>query len=156
MVAVRPEGAERVQRVLGYHDLVFVRDHDQAMRLLDEEGFRMAIIAVHFDESQMFALLGDIRLHSGYRKIPVVILLGPGRYALSDVAVEAIDHAVKAMGANGLLDMEHFPDTEEGNARICRIVDYLILIDGDLQHIARETGDPVVASVAERRRSRAG
>ena len=155
MVAVRPEGAERVRRVLDGHDLAFVRDQDEAMRVLSE-GFRMVVIDVHFDESQMFALLGDIRLHSHYRKVPVLVLLEPGRYSLSDIAVEAIDHAVKAMGANGLLDMEHFPDTEEGNARICRIVDYLILIDGDLQHIARETGDPVVASVAERRRSRAG
>ena len=31
----------------------------------------------------------------------------------------------------------HLRDDEEGNARIARIVDYLILIDGDLQHITR-------------------
>jgi hypothetical protein len=38
----------------------------------------------------------------------------------------------------------------EGDARIRRIVDYLILINGDLQHIARATGEPVVP--LERRR----
>ena len=45
------------------------------------------------------------------------------------------------MRANGFLDLRHFSDDEEGNNRICRIVDYLILIDGDLQHIARTTGE---------------
>jgi hypothetical protein len=43
------------------------------------------------------------------------------------------------MGANGFLNLLHFPDNDEGNARIRRIVDYLILINGDLQHIARAT-----------------
>ena len=56
------------------------------------------------------------------------------------------------MRANGFLDLQHFGDDEEGNARIARIVDYLILIDGDLQHIARIAGESVVA--LERRRSR--
>ena len=55
---------------------------------------------------------------------------------LSDVAVEGLDHAVKAMTANGFLNLENIPDDEDGNARIRRIVDYLILIDGDLQQIA--------------------
>jgi hypothetical protein len=64
------------------------------------------------------------------------------------------DHAVKAMTANGFLDLDHFADDAEGNARIRRIVDYLILIDGDLHHIARETGDPEVVNIIERRRTK--
>ena len=56
-----------------------------------------------------------------------------------------------AMRANGFLDLSHFPDDEEGNTRIRRIVDYLILIDGDLQHIARTTGETLIP--ADRRRS---
>jgi len=55
------------------------------------------------------------------------------------------------MRANGFLDLQHFDDDEEGNNRICRIVDYLILIDGDLQHIARTTGETLVP--ADRRRA---
>jgi hypothetical protein len=40
------------------------------------------------------------------------------------------------MTANGFLDLHRFPDDDNGNARIRRIVDYLILIDGDLQAIS--------------------
>ncbi len=105
------------------------------MSLLSNDKYGMVIISVHFDESQMFTLLGDIRAHSKYRKVPIVCVLGE-RGRLSDVAVEGLDHAVKAMTANGFLDLQRFPDDDIGNARIRRIVDYLILIDGDLQAIS--------------------
>ena len=51
------------------------------------------------------------------------------------------------------LDLQHFDDDDEGNARIARIIDYLILVDGDLQHIARALDDSVLQ--IERRKSRA-
>src|SRR4051812_37562459 len=108
---------------------------DDVMSLLSNDKYGMVIISVHFDESQMFTLLGDIRAHSKYRKVPIVCVLGE-RGRLSDVAVEGLDHAVKAMTANGFLDLQRFPDDDIGNARIRRIVDYLILIDGDLQAIS--------------------
>lgn len=149
LLAVTPELRERFARILDRHELTFVERSQQAMGELTDH-FGMVILSVHFDESQMFTLLGDIRAHSGYRKIPILCVLGRHR-RLSDVAVEGLDHAVKAMRANGFLDLEHFADDEGGNARIRRIVDYLILIDGDLQHIARTTGDAVVP--IERRRN---
>ena len=149
LLGVTPELRERFGRILARHDLTFVEHSQQAMGELTDH-FGMVILGVHFDESQMFTLLGDIRAHSGYRKIPILCVLG--RHSrLSDVAVEGLDHAVKAMRANGFLDLEHFADDEGGNARIRRIVDYLILIDGDLQHIARATGEAVVP--LERRRN---
>jgi len=51
------------------------------------------------------------------------------------MAIEGLDHAVKAMMANGLLYIENINDDEQGNARIRRIVDYLILLDGELQQL---------------------
>jgi hypothetical protein len=110
------------------------------------------VVSVHFDESQMFSLIGDIRSHSRYRKIPILCVLGARGPAITDVAVEGLDHAVKALRANGFLDLHHFEDDDEGNARIARIIDYLILIDGDLQHIARSLDDSVMQ--VERRRAR--
>jgi hypothetical protein len=49
------------------------------------------------------------------------------------------------MTANGFLNLENFSDDEKGNARLRRIVDYLILIDGDLQQLPEgaEDGKPV-------------
>jgi PleD family two-component response regulator len=150
LLAVTAEMRERMRRILGRHELTFVETSEQAMAAL-EERHGIVILSVHFDDSRMFSLLGDIRAHSGYRKVPILCVLGIRGRAITEIAVEGLDHAVKAMRANGFLDLEHFADDEEGNARICRIVDYLILIDGDLQHIARTTGEILVP--ADRRRA---
>ena len=151
LVAVVHDNRERLARVLEGHELMFVDDGDAARELLDREVFGLVMLGVHFDESQMFSLLGDIRSHARYRKVPVLCVLGSWGRMLSEVAVEGLDHAVKAMMANGFLNLLHFPDDEQGNARIRRITDYLILIDGDLQHIARQTGEPVEPGQERRR-----
>jgi PleD family two-component response regulator len=151
LVAVVHDNRERLSRVLEGHELVFVETCDEARALLEREPFGLVLLGVHFDESQMFSLLGDIRAHAKYRKVPILCVLGSWGRMLSEVAVEGLDHAVKAMMANGFLNLLHFTDDEKGNARIRRIADYLILIDGDLQHIARATGEPLVPPREERR-----
>lgn len=151
LLALAPESMERVERVLEGHDLRVVSTVAEAMHELNSGTFGIVIIGVHFDDSQMFTLLSDIRAHSAYRKVPILVVLGEHGRALSDIAVQGLDHAVKAMTANGFLDLQHFPDDDEGNARIRRIVDYLILINGDLQHLAR--GGQQVVDFEERRRS---
>ena len=136
LLAVGPDKTGRIQRILSGHDIVQVDTCNEARGLLENEEFGLVILGVHFDESQMFSLLGDIRAHAAYRKVPILCVLGRKGRFLTDVAIEGLDHAVKAMLANGFLNLEHIPDDDDGNARIRRIVDYLILIDGDLQQIA--------------------
>ena len=152
LVAVLHDNRERLTRVLEGHDLVFVDNGDDARELLEHEVYGLVLLGVHFDESQMFSVLGDIRSRAKYRKVPILCVLGSWGRMLSEVAVEGLDHAVKAMMANGFLNLLHFPDDEQGNARIRRIADYLILIDGDLQHIARALDDSVV-QVERRKRA---
>ena len=151
LVAVVHDNRERITRVLEGHELVFVESCDEARTLLDKERFGLVLLGVHFDESQMFSLLGDIRAHAMYRKVPILCVLGSWGRMLSEVAVEGLDHAVKAMMANGFLNLLHFEDDDEDNARIRRIADCLILIDGDLQHIARATGERLEPPLIERR-----
>jgi hypothetical protein len=153
LVAVVHDNRERLERVLAGHDLACVDSSDEARRLLEKERFGLVLLGVHFDESQMFSLLGDIRSHAMYRKVPILCVLGTWGRMLSEVAVEGLDHAVKALMANGFLNLLHFPDDDEGNARIRRIADYLILIDGDLQHIARASREPLLPPRLERRLS---
>lgn len=153
LLAATGDVRERFERILKRHETVSVFTAAEALRAL-EGKFKLVVLSVHFDESQMFSLLGDIRSHSAYRKIPILCVLGSQRgKAITDVAVEGLDHAVKALRANGFLDLQHFADDDEGNARIARIVDYLILIDGDLQHIARALDESLVR--VERRKNAA-
>ena len=149
LLAVTTDMRDRFERALKRHELTVVHTSSEAMAAL-EQRYGIVIVGVHFDDSQMFSLLGDIRAHSGYRKVPILCVLGTRGRAITDIAIEGLDHAVKAMRANGFLDLQHFADDEEGNKRICRIVDYLILLDGDLQHIARTTGEQL--GLTDRRR----
>jgi CheY-like chemotaxis protein len=133
MLAIVADKVELWRRILEGHELVFVMTLREAMqRLAEADGFRLVLIGVHFDESRMFTLLGDIRAHPKYRNIPVLVVLSPGQYAFSGIAVEGIDRAVTALGANGFLNLDRFPDNAEGEAGIRRIVDHMIVSGADL------------------------
>ena len=136
LLAVGPDKSGRLARILAGHDVTKVDTCDQARAFLEKDEYGLVVLGVHFDESQMFSLLGDIRAHAAYRKVPILCVMGHKGRFLTDVAIEGLDHAVKAMLANGFLNLEAIPDDDEGNARVRRILDYLILIDGDLQQIA--------------------
>ena len=64
LLAVTADMRERMRRILGRHELTFVETSEQAMAAL-EERHGIVILGVHFDDSRMFSLLGDIRAHSG-------------------------------------------------------------------------------------------
>jgi hypothetical protein len=131
LLAVTEPVRERLGRVLEGHKLAFARDCSDVERRLGEREYAMMILGVRFDESRMFEVLRLVRIREPNRRTPVVCVLGE-RSGLSDVLVEGLDHAVKAMLANAFLNFEHFPDDQRGNDRIRRIVDYLILVDGDM------------------------
>jgi len=137
-ILVAINGEDRIERVLAGHDIVVVKTSNEARALLESQEFGLVILGVHFDESQMFSLLSDIRAHAHYRKVPILCVMGARGRILTDVAIEGLDHAVKAMLANGFINLERYPDTVEGDARLRRIVDYLILLDGELQQLAGE------------------
>lgn len=130
-ILVAVAGAERLQRILVGHHLTMTESVEEAKAELQKREFAMVILGVNFDESRMFELLRLVRTYKVNQLTPVVCMLTtPSR--LSDVAIEGLDHAVKAMLANAFLNLNKFPDDEAGNARLRRIIDYLILIDGDL------------------------
>jgi hypothetical protein len=131
LVAVAHQHEDRIARILSGHALVFARAVKDAKSLLDRERFGLVYLGVHFDDSQMFEVLRHVRADARYRRVPIVCSLN-SRGSLSDVAIEGLDHAVKAMTANAFLNLDNFSDDAAGNGRIRRIADYLILIDGDL------------------------
>jgi DNA-binding NtrC family response regulator len=130
-ILVAVDNCERLERILAGHRLTTPHSVEEAKRELERREFAMVILGVLFDESRMFELLRVVRTFQPNCLTPVVCMLsGPSN--LSDVALEGLDHAVKAMLANAFLNLNKFPDDARGNARVRRIIDYLILIDGDM------------------------
>jgi PleD family two-component response regulator len=137
LVAVGAGSLARIERVLRGHELVVAQDTAQAEQALLQQNFGLIVLGVNFDESRMFELLAYVRAQERHKVTPVLCVLGPGGRA-SEMAVEAIDRAAKAMLANAFLWLAKFPEDEEGDRRIRRIADYLILIDGDMHHGVKE------------------
>ena len=125
------EDCRRLERILAGHRVTIPHSVDEAKAALEQHEFHMVILGVLFDESRMFELLRLVRTFAKNRLTPVVCVLASDS-RLSDVAIEGLDHAVKAMLANAFINLNKFPDDPKGNARVRRIVDYLILIDGDM------------------------
>ena len=130
-ILVAVEDCRRLERILAGHDLTIPRSVEEAKAELEAREYAMVILGVMFDESRMFELLRQVRTFKKNSFTPVVCMLS-GASSLSDVAIEGLDHAVKAMLANAFLNLNKFPDDRGGNARVRRIIDYLILIDGDM------------------------
>ena len=138
MLAIVPDKVALWGRILEGHEIVFVATLSEAMQhLVKEEDLRLVIIGVHFDESQMFTLLGEIRAHAKYRDVPVLVVLSPGQFKFSAIAVEGIDRAVAVLGA-GFLNLDHFPDNATGEASIRGIVDDLLARGEKLDGTPRE------------------
>ena len=87
LLAVTTDVLDRFRRILARHELLHVSSSAEAMRAL-EDHFGLVVLSVHFEESQMFSLLGDIRAHSQYRKVPILCVLGDRGRALSDITIE--------------------------------------------------------------------
>ena len=130
-ILVAVEYPARLERILAGHKLTTPRDIDHAKEELQEREFALIVLGVHFDESRMFELLRQVRTFKMNALTPVVCVLS-GPTVLSDVAIEGLDHAVKAMLANAFLNLNRFSDDDKGNGRVRRIIDYLILIDGEI------------------------
>lgn len=137
LVAVGPDGRERIERVLTGHLLTYASSVADAERALTGGRFELIVLDVSFDESRMFELLAHLRSLEAYKAVPVICVLAV-QTRMSAISVEAVDRATKALMANAFLWLEKFPDDEGGNARIRRIADYLILIDGDMHQGVKE------------------
>lgn len=130
-ILIAVDDCERLERILAGHKLTIPWSVEEAKKLLEKHEYAMVVLGVLFDESRMFELLRLVRTLDKNRLTPVVCVLS-AQTRLSDVAIEGLDHAVKAMLANAFLNLNKFPDDDKGNARVRRIIDYLILIDGDM------------------------
>jgi len=140
-ILVALDKSERLERVLAGHRLTMPASCSEAERALRAQEFALIILDVQFDESRMFEVLRLVRILDKNKLTPVVCVVSE-QSKLSAVAIEGLDHAVKAMLANAFLNLHKFPDDASGNARLRRICDYLILIDGDMHGGFKSVHDP--------------
>lgn len=112
VVAIRPEDAEVMRRVLGDEfDLILCTSLPEAQAALTP-GIAMIVCGVHFDDGRMFDLLKYAKSHDALRAIPFWgVLRDEGM--LSSAITRGIRTAMKTLGANGLFNLSQVPQNED-------------------------------------------
>ena len=127
LLACVQNGYTRLFAILTGHELTFVTTLADAHTALKAERFNMIMIGVNFDESRMFDLLQHVRADSKYSRVPVVCFRGIITPATEvKFALEEVELACNAMGANTFFDLMAFPDNNLGNAAVRNIITTLL------------------------------
>lgn len=121
VIAGIPETNERLSRIFSDCDVVLVETMNEAMKVLARR-YDALLIAVRFDESRMFDLLRYVR-ETETRHVPIICYRStPGPVTSTALALHAIKLACQALGADRFFDLESYPDEEEGNRAIRKLI----------------------------------
>lgn len=119
LIADVPEVEEFLRACFSDRDVRYVSRMAQAAAALAGEDFALILIGMHFDDSQMFALLRHVRALRRHAATPVVCVRALPS-VLSRGAQESLSHAARILGADAFIDMG--PGAEAA-AEFCRVVE---------------------------------
>ena len=109
LLADVPELEEFLRGCFAHRPVVYVSRMGAAAQALAAQDFALVVIGMHFDDSQMFALLRHIRSLRRHAGTPVVCLRALPS-VLSRSAQDSIRHAASILGADAFVDLA--PDEE--------------------------------------------
>lgn len=119
LIADVPEVEEFLRSCFAHRDVRYVSRMAQAAAALAAQDFDLILIGMHFDDSQMFALLRHVRALRRHAATPVVCVRALPS-VLSRSAQESLSHAARILGADAFIDMG--PGAEAA-AEFCRVVE---------------------------------
>jgi len=121
LVADTPEGDRRIADILAGYELVYVRTLGAALRALADDGFALALIGVHFDDSRMFDLLRSLQ----GSPVPVACVRSH-HFASTSISVEGLQVATRALGCALFVDLTWYADDPRGNDAVRKQLESLI------------------------------
>lgn len=124
LVADTPEGDRRLAAILAGYELEFVRTLAEARRALQDDGFDLVLIGVHFDDSRMFDLLRYMRANPG-KPERCVVCMRSQRFASTAITIEGLEIAAKTLGCALFLDLTWYTDDANGNQAVRSLLDAL-------------------------------
>ncbi|MGE5638605.1 MAG: hypothetical protein ACM30H_00795 [Clostridia bacterium] len=104
LIADVPELEEFLTGCFPNQPVVYATHFAGAAAALASRDFELIVIGMHFDDSQMFALLRHVRKLRRHAHTPVLCVRALPSI-LSRAAQESIEHAARILGANAFIDM---------------------------------------------------
>jgi hypothetical protein len=115
LIAVHPDAAERVHRILDGHDLRVVKSIDAAKASLDADEIDLIFLGARFDESRMFEFLEYAR--ERHRTVPLAAcILAPT--TMRQATIDGLSHTAKLYGARVFVNLNESPDEPVENKRV--------------------------------------
>jgi DNA-binding response OmpR family regulator len=125
LIADTAEGDRRIAAILTGYELKFVRTLDEARHALQADGFDLALIGVHFDDSRMFDLLRYMQANPE-KPGRCVVCMRSQRFTSTAITIEGLEIAAKTLGCALFLDLTWYADDANGNQAVRSLLDALI------------------------------
>ena len=123
LIAATPDDVATMEHILGQqHEYIVASTVSEALAKLEEHGFDLIMIGVHFDQSRMFDLLSQVRGSSKNVDKPV-ICFSTRDTPLTRTMHESIDAASKALGAWIYMDQQEYSVSKDPDAEMRRIIE---------------------------------
>jgi CheY-like chemotaxis protein len=123
LIAATPQTVVSLERILGrWHELVVANTLGAALANLEEKTFDLVIVDIAFDNSQMFRLLGELRLSEKNAQKPI-ICFSARETEMPRVVHESIEIASKSAGAWMYLEQKLYNVYKDPDDELRRIIE---------------------------------
>ena len=120
LVADVPSMDGRYSVALAGWTLDFVRSLSDARAALEAKQYRLILVGVYFDDSQMFDLVRAIRNDETHNEAPIVCVRGGPGFAA--VTTRTLEMACRALNADAFVDLIQYADEAAGDAELRAVV----------------------------------
>jgi len=122
LIADTLDGAVTLERILQGHDYHVVNTMRAAEKLLKDEVFDLIVAGLHFDESQMFELIREVRKSQKNATRPIICFCSR-ETSMSRLMYESLESSTKVLGAWMYLNESSYRDHQNPDAEIRRIIE---------------------------------
>lgn len=122
LIADLPEGAITLERILVGHDCLVVTSMHQATTMLKAEAFDLIVAGLHFDYSQMFEFIKEVKQSRKNADKPIICFCSRDT-PMSRLIHESLEHSTKALGAWMYLAEHSYNVYQNPDAELRRVME---------------------------------
>jgi CheY-like chemotaxis protein len=135
LIADVPNGAVTLERILEGHDCSVVSTMNEAVTILNAEAFDLIVAGLHFDDSQMFEFIREVKQSRNNAVKPIICFCSRDT-PMSRLIHESLEHSTKALGAWMYLAEHSYNVYQNPDAELRRVMERCLTEESrkDIQH----------------------
>src|SRR5687767_5225099 len=122
LIADTPQRVSTLERILAGHELRVVHTMADANLVMERRTFDLVVAALHFDESQMFAMIRAVKASERNANKPIVCFCSRDT-PLSKLMHESLEISTKVFGAWTYLAESAYVGSRDPDAEIRQVIE---------------------------------